>query len=180
MVKYLVPKKISITDTEGGVSEFGPADIETTSSGKRLLVPGEKNSIINKDFEANKPNATIKKSHFKRNQTVNDAWTKNKNPPDDYPHENSTSQMMSSSPTIRNDSQVITSVRMPKKHNPEIVLNNLEQMIGDSNRLPTSGGKFEVEDSAWSSTHLERARMDSVCQSSHNMTPTGVEQSTNF
>jgi hypothetical protein len=69
---------------------------------------------------------------------------------------------------------------MPKKHNPEIVLNNLGQTMGDSPMTVTSGAHFEADDSAYGNSQLDRARMDSVYYSGRPMNPNVFEQSLRF
>jgi hypothetical protein len=71
----IVTEQISMT-TEEKASELGLFDRDSIGSAWRLSAPGENKFISDKDFEANKPNATIKNSLFKRNQTVKDALAK--------------------------------------------------------------------------------------------------------
>lgn len=71
----IVTEQISMT-TEEEASELGLFSKDTIGSAWRLSAPGENKFISDKDFEANKPNATIKHSLFKRNQTVKDACAK--------------------------------------------------------------------------------------------------------
>jgi hypothetical protein len=79
-----------------------------------------------------------------------------------------------------NKNQFITSVRMPKKHKPEIVLNNLGQTMGDDPMIVTSGGNFKVDDSTYGNSRLDPARMDSVYYPGRTMNPNVFEQSLQF
>lgn len=69
---------------------------------------------------------------------------------------------------------------MQKKHNPQIVLNNLGQTMSDGPMIIPSGGNFKVDDSAYGNSRLDPARMDSVYYPGRTMNPNVFEQSLQF